>query len=284
MSEWFTEQLAIVPGMRAQISVEKCIASERSAFQKLEVYQTTSMGRMLVLDDVIQCTEFDEQSYHEMICHVPLFSHPNPQKVLIIGGGDGGSVRECLKHKSVTEVHLCEIDRRVVDLCVEHIPSMAGKVNDPRVHCHYEDGAAWAKNHPGTYDVIIVDSSDPIGPAEVLFQFPFYESCCNALTPDGILATQAENFLLHGKIIKELLSFGKKLFPVARYYYTQVPTYPGGMIGFTFFSRKHGQEDLVDSRYAASGMKPEDFRFWSPDFHKKAFTLPGAVMRDFYGA
>lgn len=282
MGEWFTEQLAIVPGMRAQISVEKKLASERSAFQKLEVYETTSMGRMLVLDDVIQCTEFDEQSYHEMICHVPLFSHPNPKKVLIIGGGDGGSVRECLKHKSVEEVHLCEIDQRVVDLCFEHIPSMAGKVRDPRVHCHYEDGAAWAKNHPGTYDVIIVDSSDPIGPAEVLFQFPFYESCRNALTDNGILATQAENFLLHAKIIKELLSFGKKLFPIARYYYTQVPTYPGGMIGFTFFSRKHTQEELVDSRFAASGIKPEEFRFWSVDFHKKAFTLPGAVMRDFY--
>jgi spermidine synthase len=268
--------------MRAQIEVTKKLASERSQFQKLEVYETTSLGRMLVLDDVIQCTEFDEQSYHEMICQVPLFAHPNPQKVLIIGGGDGGSVRECLKHKSVQEVHLCEIDKRVVDLCLEHIPSMAGKVTDPRVHCHYEDGAAWAKNHPDTYDIIIVDSSDPIGPAEVLFQFPFYESCRNALKSDGILATQAENFLLHAKIIKELLSFGKKLFPISRYYYTQVPTYPGGMIGFTFFSRKHAHDELVDKRFAESGIKAEEFRFWSVDFHKKAFTLPGAAMRDFY--
>lgn len=280
MNIWFTEELSIVPGFKAQVQIKKVIHSEKSEFQQIDILESETLGRMLVLDNVIQCTEFDEFSYHEMLNHAPLFVHPNPKKVLIIGGGDGGSVREALKHKSVEEVHLCEIDQRVVDLCREHIPSMAGTLGDKRVHLHYEDGAKWARDHKGTYDVIVVDSSDPIGPAEVLFQYEFYEACKNALTDDGILTTQAENFFLHAPIIKNLLSFGKKLFPVHQYYYTQVPTYPGGMIGFTFFSRKYEPTANIEERARAF---TENLKYWSVDKHKAAFVLPSWIQKDFFG-
>jgi len=229
----------------------------------------------LTLDDVIQTTEFDEFSYHEMISHVPLFSHPNPRRVLVIGGGDGGTVREAIKHPTVERIDMCEIDEGVVISCKKHMPTLSEKLTDPKVHLHYMDGAEWARNHKGEYDVIIVDSSDPIGPAEVLFKQPFYEDCKNALTDDGILVTQAENFFLHPAIIKNLFNFGKDMFPIHDYYYTVVPTYPGGMIGFTFFSKKYNHGDNLSEKINKPGFEfINSLRYWTPDLQKSAFILP----------
>jgi len=280
MNLWFTEEFGIVGGLRAQVKITRTLHSEKTDFQQIDIYETADFGRMLVLDGIIMCTEFDEFSYHEMITHVPLMAHANPEKVLVIGGGDGGTIREAIKHPTVKEVHLCEIDRRVVDTCMEHIPSMAGKLNDPKVHLHYEDGARWVKDRPGTYDIIIVDSTDPIGPGKVLFEEPFYAACRGSLREGGILANQAENFLLHTSLVGELLSFGKKLFPIPEYYYTLVPTYPGGMIGFTFFSTKSRPLDNFEEKAKKPGYEfVNSLRYWSPEMHRAAFVLPASIQK-----
>ncbi len=281
MNLWFTEEFGIVGGLRQQVKIVRTLHSEKSEFQQLDIFETADFGRMLVLDGIIMCTEFDEFSYHEMITHVPMMAHPNPQKVLVIGGGDGGTVREAIKHPTVQEVHLCEIDRRVVDLCVEHIPSMASKLNDPRVKIHYEDGARWVKEHPGTYDIIIVDSTDPVGPGKVLFEEPFYQACKGSLRENGILTTQAENFLLHTGLVGELISFGKKMFKTPGYYYTLVPTYPGGMIGFTFFSLSQGPFEHFEAKLAKKEYKDmiSSMRYWSPEMHRASFVLPASIKK-----
>lgn len=286
MGLWFTEELDIVPGWRQQIGIKETLHSEKSDFQKIELFETEAYGRMLVLDNVVMCTEFDEFCYHEMISHVPLFAHPNPKSVLVVGGGDGGTVREVLKHPDVAEVHLCELDRRVVELSQEYLPSMAGRLDNPRVQIYYEDGIKWVADRKDSYDVIITDSTDPVGPAEALFQYDFYRFCRDSLREGGILVNQAENFLLHQDIIRRLIGYGKELFPVHRYYHTHVPTYPGGMIGFTFFSKGTDPfanletRSLARSEYAAI---QQQLRYWSPEMHRASFALPPSVEASLFG-
>lgn len=284
MNLWFTEDISIVPGSRVSLKISKILHSEKSDFQQIEVYETSNYGRMLVLDDVIMTTEFDEFSYHEMISHVPLFAHPDPKRVLVIGGGDGGTVREVLRHPGVEEVVMCEIDRRVAEVCEDHMPSLAGRLREKRVALEFRDGVEWVRNHPDTYDVIMVDSTDPVGLAENLFKYPFLEDCKKALKADGIMTNQAENFLLHTKIIRDFLDQGRKLFPVARYYHTNVPTYPGGLIGFTFFSKKadpfaHVKEKLTRPGYPEM---VKSLRYWSPEAHEAAFVLPAETRRKLF--
>ncbi len=285
MNLWFTEDIPIVPGSRLQLQISRTLHTEESQFQKIDILETTHHGRMLLLDGIIMTTEFDEAGYHEMISHVALFAHKNPRRVLVVGGGDGGTVREVLRHPSVEEVHMCEIDRRVVEVCEEHMPALAGRLRDPRVELIYKDGVAWVEDHPDTYDAILVDSTDPVGIAENLFKYPFYESCHKALKEDGILVTQAENPLLHGSIIRDLISHGKKLFPIHRYFYTAVPTYPGGLIGFTFFSRRYDTTEHLEEKLnqPAYGKVLEELRYWTPDHQTSAFVLPAAVRRTIYG-
>lgn len=279
MDLWFTENLEIVPDMRLAVRVRELLYTEQTKYQRLDILDTIACGRALILDGVIMTTESDEFCYHEMITHVPLFSHPDPKRVLVIGGGDGGSVREIAKHSSVEEIHLCEIDERVVEVCKEYLPSIAASFGDPRVKCYYEDGARWVRDNKDYYDVIIVDSSDPVGPATVLFSREFYADCEASLKHNGILATQAENFLLHRDIIKKLLGYGRELFPIHRYYSTNVPTYPGGMIGFTFFSKQADVTDHLEARTRNTDFSA--FRYWSKHIHTSAFTLPAEIMRDF---
>ncbi len=284
MNLWFTEDIPIVPGFRQQIQIKRTLHSEVSQFQKIDIVETENYGRMLLLDGIVMTTEFDEFVYHEMISHVAMFAHPAPRRVLVIGGGDGGVIREVLKHPTVEEAHLCEIDRRVVETCQEHIPSIAGYLEDSRVSLIFKDGVEWVKNHKGYYDVIMVDSTDPVGLAEGLFQFPFYEACAGALTDDGILINQAENHMVHAKIIKELMTFGKKLFPVYKYYFSTVPTYPHGLIGFTFFSRKYDNlEKFTEKMDRISDFAfINDLRYWTPGLQQAAFELPASVKKAIY--
>lgn len=285
MGLWFTEELDIVQGWRQQLRISRTLHEERSDFQHIEIFETVGHGRMLVLDSVVMCTEFDEFCYHEMIAHVPLFAHPNPLQVLVVGGGDGGTVREVLKHPGVQEVHLCELDRRVVELSQQLLPSMACDLDKPRVKLYYEDGIKWVADRKEAYDVIITDSTDPVGPAEALFQENFYRYCCDALKPGGILVNQAENFLLHQDIIRRLIGYGKAMFPVHRYYHTHVPTYPGGMIGFTFFSKGTEPFANLDQRVASGGyqaMAPS-LRYWSPEMHRASFALPPGAQKALFG-
>ncbi len=271
MSNWFEEQLDVKQGRLIKIQYKELLESVQSRFQKIDVYDTVPFGKMLVHDEVIMLTEFDEAHYHEMIAHVALNVHAHPGRVLVIGGGDGGTLREVLKHKEIHTAHLCEIDDQVIEICKKHFPGLSCSFDDPRVKVFLEDGAEFVKKRENFYDIIIVDSSDPIGPAEVLFQEQFFKNMANALTHDGIVITQSESFQYHRHIIKNILSFSKKIFPHYFYYYTLVPTYPSGLIGFSFCSKKyHPIEDFHPVKAdALTGLK-----YYNQEIHKAAFVLP----------
>jgi len=177
-------------GAAINVKVVKPLESYRSKFQKIDVYETARLGKMLLLDDIIMLTEYDEFAYHEMIAHPSLHVHPKVKKVLVIGGGDGGTVREILKHSDIQEVHVCEIDEEVISVCKKHFPTLSSGFDNPKVKIFFEDGAAFVRERKNEYDLIIVDSSDPIGPAEVLFQEQFYRNMFDALKDDGITVTQ----------------------------------------------------------------------------------------------
>jgi spermidine synthase len=268
MSNWFEEDLEIAKGKKLKVQYESLIESVQTPFQKIDVYQTMPFGKMLVHDGVIMLTEFDESHYHEMIAHVPLHVHPAPEKILVIGGGDGGTMREVLHHREVATAHLCEIDEQVVQICRKHLPALSTSFDDPRVELFFEDGAKFVEKRENFYDIIIVDSSDPIGPAEVLFQKEFYQNMHRALKTDGIVVTQSESFLYHMHIIQEIAVFSRKIFPIYHYYYTMVPTYPSGVIGFSFCSKQyHPIKDMKEKSI-------DGLAYYTPDIHKAAFSLP----------
>lgn len=272
---WIEEKLEIKNGRALRVRITKSLEKIKSEFQEIEVVESQSFGKILLIDGVIMLTEADEFCYHEMIAHVPLCVHPKAQKVLVIGGGDGGTVREILKHDNVKEVDVCEIDEKVIEISKRHFPNLANSFNDPRVKIYCEDGNKFIKEHKDEYDIIIVDSSDPIGPAEVLFRREFYEAMFQALKDDGMVVTQAESFFYHSKIIKSLFSFIKDIYPISEYYYTLVPTYPSGVIGFTFCSKKYHPINDFDETEA---LKLTDLRYYNKDIHKAAFNLPTFVQ------
>jgi len=276
--QWFEEQLDVKEGRIFKVAYTEKLVEVRSPFQKIEVLQTVAFGRMLVHDDVIMVTERDEAHYHEMIVHPGMITHPHPEKVLVIGGGDGGTMREVLKHNSVKEAHLCEIDEEVVKVCRQYFPALASSFDDPRCRLFFEDGAKFIKEHRNFYDLIIVDSSDPLGPAEVLFRRDFYAAMFDALKPDGIAITQSESIHYHAAIIKELSSFCRQIYPLYRYYYALVPTYPSGLIGFSFCSKCY--DPLQADTEKISRLK--GLRYYTPQVHSAAFALP-AFCKDFLG-
>lgn len=235
-----------------------------------------------MLDDCIQCTESDEFSYHEMICFLPLNSHPNPKRVLIIGGGDGGAAREALKHPSVEEVHLCEIDQAVIDVAKRHFPALAVSFAHPKMRLHVQDGIRFVEQYRDYFDVIITDSSDPKGPAEVLFRTEYYASLARALRSGGLVCSQAESFWFDLKLIGDLLDVARQHFTTVRYAYTLVPSYPSGQIGF-LIARKHCPLDSNDASICLSIPVNEfteqqaeqlQLKYYSGQMHRAAFTLP----------
>lgn len=187
---WFKETTALWPGQAMSLEVKEVLHHEKSSYQDVLVFQSMSYGNVLVLDGVIQATERDEFAYQEMIAHIPLNAHPNPKKVLVIGGGDGGVLREVVKHECVDQVTLVEIDEVVVKVAKKFLPAMAAGFQHPKVKVVIGDGFEFLKNNVGTYDVIITDSSDPVGPAEALFSETFYDLMRKSLLPGGIICTQ----------------------------------------------------------------------------------------------
>jgi len=272
---WIEEKLEIKNGRALKVRITKSLEKVKSEFQEIEVVESEPFGKILLIDGIIMLTDADEFCYHEMITHIPLCVHPKAQKVLVIGGGDGGTVREILKHDSVNEVDVCEIDEKVIEISRRHFPYLANSFNDPKVKVYCEDGNKFIKNHKDEYDIIIVDSSDPIGPAEVLFRREFYEAMYQALKNNGIVVTQAESFFYHKKIIKSLFSFIKEIYPISEYYYTLVPTYPSGIIGFTFCSKKyHPIQDFNETEI----LKLNDLKYYNKKIHKASFALPAFVQ------
>ncbi|SDK03469.1 polyamine aminopropyltransferase [Natronincola ferrireducens] len=257
------------PGLSVNWTANKVLFHKQSDFQEVAIVELEEMGRALVLDGYVQVTVEDEFVYNEMITHVPLFTHPKPEKVLIIGGGDGGSAREAAKHPSVTQVDLCEIDPMVIEACREHLPEMSVSYNHPKVNVITKDGVKFIKDHPNTYDVIIIDSSDPIGPAVDLFGKDFYSNVHKALKEDGIFACQSESLFYHQDLIKDVHEMLKGLFPIARLYTATTPTYPGFLWAYSMGSKKYDPFDRMDVK------KPEiEARYYNHDIYKGCFALP----------
>ncbi|KAF8575259.1 spermine synthase [Ramaria rubella] len=265
---WFREISSQWPGQAMTLKVLHVLHVEKSEFQDVLVFASETFGNVLVLDGVIQCTERDEFSYQEMIAHIPLASHPHPKKVLVIGGGDGGVVREVLKHPSVEQVVLCDIDEAVVRIAKRYLPYMSALLASPRVHVHIGDGFAFLAANTATYDAIITDSSDPVGPAAALFQPPYFRLLHAALAPGGHIATQAECLWLHLPLIAQLRRATRDIFPVVEYAYTTIPSYPSGQIGF-IIAAKDAARDVKTPLRAVKGT-----RYWNSAVHQAAFVLP----------
>ena len=269
---WFREQHK--DQIALSIRAKGYLWSGRSEYQSLDVLDTEMFGRVLLLDGVIMTTERDEFIYHEMISHVPLFSHPEPRRVLVIGGGDGGTVREAVKHPTVERVDLVEIDRLVVEKSRELLPTIAGALDHPKVRIHYEDGIRWVTEHHNHYDVIIVDSTDPVGPAVGLFSPTFYRDCARALTDRGILSAQSESPFFDRDEVRAIYANLGQTFPLAKPYTASVPTYPGGYWCFAFATKDAAQCAAPEQRrYAAVG----PLRYYNPEIHSAAFVLPNYV-------
>ncbi len=275
---WFSEICSLWPGVALSLEIEKVLYSKKSKFQQIDLYQTKNFGKMLVLDGIIQLTEFDEFAYHEMLAHIPLFAHPNPENILIIGGGDGGILREVSRHDFVKHIDFCEIDEDVIKVSKEFLPDIACKFDDPRVNINLEDGNDYVHKQKNKYDVIIVDSSDPIGPGEVLFQLQFYKGLKAALKQDGIIAAQGESFFLHKEQVMDLARITKKLFKIQAYSYVLVPTYPGGNIGICLGSLEY---ELKKPNRRVGKNILNQLKYYNPKIHEASFVLPCFAQKMF---
>jgi spermidine synthase len=270
MELWYTEKQT--PEMGITCKITRTMRTEKTSYQDLAVIDTVQFGPMLVLDGMVMTTEKDEFVYHEMISHIALSTHPNPKKVLVVGGGDGGAIREVLKHKSVESAVLAEIDERVIDASREFLPHIASGLRDPRVKIEVTDGIAYVKDHPGEFDVILIDSTEPVGPAVGLFAHDFYQSVYEALTPDGIMVAQSESPFFNQELIQTIHKNLRTIFPLVRLYLASVPTYPSGLWSFTLASKKHDPLAIAPEKIPEMATK-----YYNRDMHFSCFTLPNFV-------
>ncbi|KAF2171189.1 hypothetical protein M409DRAFT_63563 [Zasmidium cellare ATCC 36951] len=272
---WFREISDMWPGQAMTLKVNQVVHHEKSKYQDVLIFESSDYGMVLVLDNVIQCTERDEFSYQEMITHLGMFSHPNPKKVLVIGGGDGGVLREVVKHESVEEAILCDIDEAVIRLSKKYLPGMSVGFQHPNVKVHVGDGFKFLEDYKDTFDVIITDSSDPEGPAESLFQKPYFELLHGALREGGIITTQgSENLWLHLSLIENLKKQVKTVFPIAEFAWTTIPTYPSGQIGFLVCSKDGSRDVKKPLRTLKEAEEDKLFKYYSAKVHEAAFVLP----------
>ncbi|MDE2292792.1 MAG: polyamine aminopropyltransferase [Elusimicrobia bacterium] len=250
--------------------VKETLFEGKSPFQTVTVVDTVSHGRMLLIDGLLMTSERDEFVYHEMIAHVPLLLHPAPKRVLVVGGGDGGTVREALRHPSVERVTLVEIDGLVVDAARRFLPQTASCLSDPRVDVRIEDGVKYMAAEGEPYDVILIDSTDPIGPAAPLFGTEFYGNVKRRLTEGGLAVAQGENPFYNLTAQKALMKVVRGVFGNASFYNYHNLTYPGGLWSFLLAAK--GKVGAPDAARAAA-LAPS-LRYYSPDVHRAAFALP----------
>ncbi len=276
---WVEEKFEDFLGLR--FKVEKVLFSGKSDFQTVDILETKGHGKMLLNDGLVMVTERDEFAYHDMISHVPLFVHPAAKKVLIIGGGDGGTAREVIRHNTVEECTMVEIDAMVVDACKKYIPQTAKALDDARVNLIIGDGVKFVKETTEKFDVIIVDSTDPIGPAQPLFGEEFYQDVYRCLTDDGIVVSQGESSWYANDIQKSLLSVLNSVFPQCFLYSFSNLTYPGGLWSFTFASKKY--HPLHDFNKQAVHNSQLTFDYYNANIHQSAFALPNFVVRNLKG-
>ncbi|KAI9830873.1 MAG: putrescine aminopropyltransferase [Phylliscum demangeonii] len=271
---WFREISDMWHGQAMTLKVKEVLHHEKSKYQDVLIFESTDHGVVLVLDNVIQCTERDEFSYQEMITHLAMNSHPDPKQVLVIGGGDGGVLREVIKHDNVESVVLCDIDEAVIRLSKKYLPSMAVGFQHPKVQVHVADGFQFLADKKDAFDVIITDSSDPDGPAEALFEKPYFELLKQALKEGGVITTQAENQWLHLSLITKLARVCRSVFPTVAYAYTTIPTYPSGQIGFMVCSKDGGRDITQPLRGWDPATEEKLCRYYNRAIHQAAFVLP----------
>lgn len=251
----------------------------QSPFQRIEIYESTDWGNVMLIDGAMMLTTRDNFLYHEMIAHPVLFTHPNPKRVVIIGGGDCGTLREVLKHPGVESVTQCDIDEHVTRMAEKHFPELCASNNDPRAEILFDDGLAYIKNCPAdSVDVVIVDSTDPVGPAEGLFNAAFFADCAKALKDDGILVQQSESPLVLLDLIKEMRTeMGKAGFQSFQTLPFPQPCYPTGWWSVSM-AKKSANADF-SFRTADANAKPFDTDYYSGDIHASAQKLPPFVAR-----
>ena len=272
-NKWITENYKDIYKM--SYKVKKRLYSKKSSFQKIEVYDTDYLGRVLLNDDLLMTSERDEFVYHEMIAHVPLFAHSNPKKVLVIGGGDGGTVREVLKHKSVESVVMVEIDSCVIEASKEFISVTARELENNRLNLIVEDGVKHLKEaKDNSFDIVLVDSTDPIGPAAPLFNESFYSDVERVLTDGGVVVSQCENPFLEIEAQKSLLNIKAKLFKKTFVYNYSNITYPSGLWSFSMATK--GELDPFSPTRTEAFVEDfvEDLKYYNKEIHKASFALP----------
>jgi spermidine synthase len=273
---WFYEHYKGVSAVG--VHTEKLLHESSSEFQSIKVFETTGHGRLLTLDDMVMLTELDEFVYHELLSHLALCAHPSPAQVLVVGGGDGGCVREVLKHPSVERVVQCEIDEAVTRVCQEFIPSVAGGLADPRCELVFADAVRYVREHPDTFDVILVDSTEPIGPAKALFGAEFFGDIRGALRPGGIVTAQAESPFYAPDVVRGLFAAVRPLFRHVHPYMGFIPTYPSGAWTFLFASDEASPADI-----RGEALDALDARYVNAAVATGAFALP-AFARDLAGS
>ncbi|MDR1915750.1 MAG: polyamine aminopropyltransferase [Synergistaceae bacterium] len=277
MELWYTEEHT--PAVRFSIKVREQLLCKKSPFQQIDIFDSAEFGKFLTLDGLMMVTEYDEFIYHDMIVHVPMATNPSIKRVLVIGGGDGGTVRELTRYDGIERIDMVDIDEMVVDACREHMQITSCKLGDKRVNLYFEDGLKFVRRYESAYDLIIVDSTDPFGPGEGLFTREFYGNCFNALSPDGILVNQHENpyYESYSTAMKRAHRRIRELFPVCRVYQAHIPTYPSGHWLFGFASKKHDPIRDLDAP-AWNGLGIET-RYYNTDLHVGAFMLPNYVKK-----
>ena len=269
----------ISPHISVHLECKGVLHSSRSNFQKIEVVESLDFGRMLVLDGVINLTERDEFVYHEMLVHVPLFSHPDPLQILIVGGGDGGTAREVIKHEGISSIQQVEIDKEVIAISKKYFPSLSSSLDHPKVNVLLSDAIQYVREIEEKFDIILIDSTDPvIDQSEGLFAVPFYKDCCNALTEQGILAAQIGDIFFEKELVKGIFNRLKDVFPVVRIFRAPVPSYTLVPYSFAFCSKAIRPDmELGLSRFS----KIFQTRYYNEQIHKAAFAIPEHLREEF---
>lgn len=275
MELWYTENYT--DNVKFSIRVDKHLKSAESEYQRIDIFESKEFGKILTLDGYLMVTEKDEYIYHEMITHIPMAVNPDIKNILVIGAGDGGTVRELTRYNHVENIDMVEIDEMVVEICREYLPQTASRLSDPRVHIFYQDGLRFVRSKENEYDLIIVDSTDPFGVGEGLFTKEFYGNCYKALKDDGILVNQHEStfYASYSNSMKRAHSRIKSTFPIALVYQAHIPTYPSGHWLFGFASKKYDpRSDLKSEWWNSLGIKT---KYYNTILHTGCFAIPNNV-------
>jgi spermidine synthase len=269
----------VSPNITLYLECSGILYSGQSKYQRIEVIESIGLGRMLVLDGVINLTERDEYIYHEMLAHVPLFSHPNPSHILIIGGGDGGTAREVIKHEGVVKIQQVEIDREVIRASKKYFPSISSALDHPKVHVLVMDAVQYIAQSREKFDVIIIDSTDPvIKQSEGLFTVSFYRDCLNALNQNGILAAQVGDISFETSLVAEVFRKLREVFSLVRAYLAPIPSYSALPYSFAFCSREAPTEEGSGLSRFHDGFQT---RYYNPRIHRASFALPEYLSEEF---